>query len=240
VTRFGLLVTSVLACVASATPVSAAEDGPQVEVRTLTKVTAKPGADGAGRLSVLLDVHEAPAAKDWALDAAKYTLKWYPKLCELLASDGFEAPDQVTLLFKPMEGVAHTSGTTITISADWIRQHPDDVGMVAHELVHVVQSYGRTRAPGWLTEGIADYVRYYVVEPDSDRRHFDAGRMSYESGYQPAAGLLNWIEQRSPGTVAKLNALIRQRKYTPGAFEELAGGDPAALWDEFKASLKKP
>ena len=236
----GLLAACVLACAVPATRAFAAADEPHVEVRTLTKVTAKPGPDGAGRVSVLLDVHDAPEAKDWALDAAKYTLKWYPKLCELLVSDGFEAPDQVTLLFKPMEGVAHTSGTTITISADWIRQHPDDVGMVAHELVHVVQSYGRTRAPGWLTEGIADYVRYYVVEPDSERRHFDAERLTYEAGYQPAAGFLNWIEQRRPGTVVKLNALIRQRKYTPAAFKELAGGDPAGLWDEFKASLKKP
>src|SRR5688500_8262109 len=94
VTRMGLLAACVLACAVPATRVFAAADEPQIEVRTLTKVTAKPGPHGAARVSVLLDVHDAPEAKDWALDAAKYTLKWYPKLCELLVSDGFEAPDQ--------------------------------------------------------------------------------------------------------------------------------------------------
>ncbi len=26
--------------------------------------------------------------------------------------------------------------------------------------MHIVQNYGRSTRPGWLTEGIADYVRY--------------------------------------------------------------------------------
>ena len=33
---------------------------------------------------------------------------------------------------------------------------------------------------------------YYVVEPGSKRAAFDRQRSHYRSGYQPAAGLLNW------------------------------------------------
>ena len=215
----------------------------KAEVRTITKVSAKTGPGEDDRLDVLLDFNDAPAAKDWALKAADYSIKWYPKLCELLASDGFEPPKEVTLVFKPMDGVAHTADTTITISSAWIEKHPDDLGMVAHELVHVVQRYRRGRGehkpPGWLTEGIADYMRYYVVEPDSDRAKFDPERGDYKGGYQPAAGMLNWVEKQRPGTVAKLNALLRAGKYTSAKFREVAGDEPDALWRQFKASLAK-
>ncbi len=211
----------------------------QPEVRTVTKVSAKTGPKADDRLTVLVDFNDAPEAKDWALKAADYAIEWYPKLCKLLESDGHETPKEVTLFFKPMDGVAHASGTTVTISSKWINDHPEDLGMVAHELVHVVQGYGDSKVPGWLTEGIADYVRYYVVEPDSDRRHFDPEQSNYDSGYQATAGLLNFVEKKRPGAVKKLNALIRERKYTPEAFKKLAGGEPESLWRQFKASLKK-
>lgn len=250
------LAVGIFAIATGAVPVAAAADNEKnaaptqppadakAEVRTVTKVSAKIGPEEADRFEVLLDFNDAPEAKEWALSAANYGIKWYPKLCELLASDEFEPAKEVTLVFKPMDGVAHTSGSTITISSNWIREHPEDLGMVAHELVHVVQNYGRgdgdNEAPGWLTEGIADYVRYYVVEPDSEQAGFDHDRSDYKAGYQPAAGLLNWIEHRRPGAVAKLNALLREGTYTPGASSELAGGEPEALWKQFKASRDKP
>ncbi len=144
----------------------------------------------------------------------------------------------MTLHFKPMDGVAHASGTTLTISSKWIKQRPDDFGMVAHELCHVIQRYRGRSGPGWLTEGIADYVRYYVVEPGSKQGRFDPQRSDYKRGYQPAAGLLNYIETRRPGTVAKLNTLLREGKYKPASFKEIAGDEPDALWEQFKASEK--
>jgi hypothetical protein len=219
---------------------SAATPEAKPEARTILRVAPKAEEGKDAPLTVLLDITEAPDAKDWALKAADYAIEWYPKLCEVLASEGFEPVKEVTLLFKPMNGVAHASRSTITISSKWIEQHPDDLGMVAHELVHVVQRYRHRAGPGWLTEGIADYVRYYVVEPGSKRARFDRQKSNYKTGYQPTAGWLNWIEQRRPGTVTKLNTALRDGKYTPDLFKELAGGDPDALWDEFKASPESP
>ena len=81
--------------------------------------------------------------------------------------------------------------------------------MVAHELTHVIQHY-RRGGPGWLVEGVADYVRYYVIEPGTRRGRFDPQRSDYKRGYQPAAGLLNWLESRRPGLVIGLNAAMRR------------------------------
>ena len=37
-------------------------------------------------------------------------------------------------------------------------EHPEDTGMVIHELTHIIQNYP-SPDPGWVTEGIADYIR---------------------------------------------------------------------------------
>jgi len=75
-------------------------------------------------------------------------------------------------------GVAATSGTPqgprIEVSARYALAHPDDVGLIVHEMVHVVQNYKHyndTEAPGWLVEGIADYVRWFFYEPLSAHPH---------------------------------------------------------------------
>ena len=59
----------------------------------------------------------------------------------------------------------------------WFRANlqGEAIGSVVHELVHVVQEYGRarrenpeaTRSPGWLVEGLADYIRWFLYEPQS-------------------------------------------------------------------------
>ena len=92
--------------------------------------------------------------------------------------------------------------------------------------------------PGWLVEGIADYIRYYVVEPGARQGRFNAEKTSYKRGYQPAAGLLNWLEKGNPGIVVKLNTAMREGSYSPELFKELAGGDPDEVWEKFKSATK--
>jgi hypothetical protein len=151
-----------------------------------------------------------------------------------------KTPREVTLRFTEMKGVAHASGATITIAADWVRQHPEDLGMVVHELTHVIQHYPPRGQPGWLTEGIADYVRYYVAEPESRQKGFDRNRANFDSGYQASAAFLNFVETtKGPGVVAKLNTALRAGTYKPETFKELAGAEPADLWTEFKGTWGK-
>jgi hypothetical protein len=231
-----------LAAAPAVAPPSATQ--PSTQPRSLIKVSGalppeKPGG-ASDALTVLLDVNDAPDLKPWALTAADYAIKQYPVIAARLATDGFTPPRQFTIVFREMKGVANTARDRITVSAAYARAHPDDLGMIAHELTHVIQRYPRGAGPGWLTEGIADYVRYYVVEPGSKRARFNADRSNYDSGYQASAGFLNYLETANPGVVSKLNQALRTHTYTADTLKTLIGGDPADLWQQFKASLKSP
>lgn len=205
--------------------------------RPVLKITTTP-TGYKQPISALVDINDAPDLKEWATRAANFALKWYPEIDRQLASENFDAPRTFVLVFRDGDGVAATSGHTITINAKFVRKHPDDIGMVAHELVHVIQKY--PRGFGWVTEGIADYIRYYVVEPDSKNARFNPDRQDYKGGYQPAAALLNWIEKtRGPGIVAKLNQALRNGKYDKDTFKTIVGDDAETMWGKFKESLKK-
>jgi len=106
-----------------------------------------------------------PEQQAWG-DAAKAVVEaWFPEITALLCTDDYEVPAEIRLVIvKEARVPAYTSGATSTINGQWITAHPDDLGMVVHELVHVVQHYpGRRNTPGWLTEGIADYIRCRLV-----------------------------------------------------------------------------
>ncbi len=81
-------------------------------------------------------------------------------------------------MFKdPINGAAYTNAQAgeITISAAWVRKHPEDIGMVIHELTHVVQCYPRSKNGAdlfWIGEGVADYIRNFEFEPEK-RQHID-------------------------------------------------------------------
>src|SRR5688500_4281902 len=57
------------------------------------------------------------------------------------------------------KGVAAAGRGIVRYNPSWFVSHPDDIDVVTHEVMHIVQSYGRGAGPGWLTEDIADYVR---------------------------------------------------------------------------------
>lgn len=236
------LLTTLALCLLTFAPLARGEDPatrpstrPANERKVIRISAPLEGSDTP--LVVLVDVNDAPEAEAWAKASAEYAIKWYPALEKALASEGFTPSREFRLVFKPVDGVASTTGNVITINSDWIRKHPDDRGMVAHELVHVIQHY--RRGEGWLTEGIADYLRYYVVEPGSKQAGFDAKRQTYKGGYQPAAAMLNWIEKtKGPGVISKLNQAMRKGKYSGELFKELTGGTPDEVWELFKATLK--
>ena len=114
-------------------------------------------------------------------------------------------------------------------------------GYLIHELVHVVQAY-RGGGAGWLTEGIADYIRWGLYE-EKPQEWFpvprDADR-AYRQGYQVAAGFLLWLENsRSPGIVKKLNAASREKRYSDELFKEETGTTLDELWAKYKKAREK-
>lgn len=189
-------------------------------------------------VEVSVDVSEAPDLAEWMAKARTLCEEWHPKIAERLASEGFTPPAKVSLVAKKdlkIPGAA--SGARIEVGAGWVRKHPDDVGMVIHELVHVVQRYPAYE-PGWLTEGIADWLRYYVFEPQKPKRRIDPKKASYKDAYATTAAFLDWIQRtHDKDAVRKLNAAMRAKAYRAELWRELTGKDLDPLWADFLKSL---
>jgi len=192
----------------------------------------------APAVEVVVDTSAVPDLADWGQKAGDVVRKWDPRISELLKSEKFTPPRKVTLVFKEMDGIAGTSGNKIAISAQWVREHPDDFGMVIHEFVHVVQSYPKYEHV-WLVEGIADYVRYIHFEPKTELGPIDAEKASYRDGYGTTARFLAWAEKKyDKQLVKKLNAALRQTRYEDRLFEDYTGHTLDDLWKEFLGSLE--
>jgi hypothetical protein len=146
----------------------------------------------------------------------------------------------VTITFNHEPGIAATAGTHIVCSAKWFTDHPDDYGAVIHELCHVVQAYGDKKVPGWVTEGIADYVRWFKYEPANHRPHVNPQRAKYTDSYQTTAAFFDWIVRtKDPTFVQRLNTAARDGKYSDDLFQKYAHKPLNELWKEFIESLKK-
>jgi len=95
------------------------------------------------------------------------------------------------------KGVAAASDGRIIYSSNWMDKHPEDIDVVTHEVMHIVQNYGNSVGPGWLTEGIADYARYkFGVDNASAKWALPALKPEhhYKNSYRITAGFFNWIE----------------------------------------------
>lgn len=187
---------------------------------------------------VLVDTRETPDLADWGRHAGELCALWYGRIAELLPSEGFKPFGEVTLIFRAnMEGVAATGGNNIFIAAKFVRNNTNDFGMVIHELTHVVQAYP-PGGPGWLVEGIADYIRLAHFEPQAPRPKIDPRQAKYTDAYKTTALFLEWLEQHgNPGLVKQLNAALRQQHYKDEIFRELARKDVGTLWAEFVKTL---
>lgn len=228
----GLLASSALA----------AETPPATNEVSWSAITTNAQGETLARITV--DTSEVPDLAAWGRHAGGLCAEWYPKIATLLASDVFTPPQSVALRFrKDMRGVAATGGRRISIAADYVRGHTNDWGMVIHELTHVVQAYpeaepGCTK-PGWLVEGIADYIRLAHFEPQARRPRINPDRASYRDAYKTTAGFLEWAEKtHDPHLVQQLNQPLREGKFKLELFKEYTGKTVDELWQEFTESLR--
>jgi hypothetical protein len=196
-------------------------------------------ADAPGAVAITVDCSEAPDLKEWGEKAKAVCEAWYPKIAEELRSEGFTPRGTVAIVFKPtMRVPAATGGGTIGVNAEYVRGHRDDLGMMVHELTHVVQAYPGQKADlGWLTEGIADYVRFWKYEPQVRQRKIDPEKASYKNGYRTTAAFLGWlVKAKDAAIVNKLNAKLRAGGADEGVFKDLLGKSVDELWKEFVAA----
>lgn len=137
------------------------------------------------------------------------------------------------------DGVAATDAGVVRFNPAWFDRHPEDIDVVTHEVMHIVQDY-RHDPPGWLTEGIADYARYVFGVNNAAARwvlpDYRPGQ-SYENAYRVTARFLLWAEQHKDAQlVNRLDAALRSGKYTPELWVRLTGKTVDALWQEYAAN----
>ncbi|WP_337175664.1 basic secretory protein-like protein [Paludisphaera sp.] len=187
----------------------------------------------------VVDEVDDPALKDWADRAARECERAYDLIAHALRSDGYRPAKVVRMSLKDgIDVPAYASGDRVTGSTKWFRDHPDDVGAMVHEAAHVVQRYRSRRNPGWLVEGVADYVRFVLYEPENIGG-INADRARYDQSYRVTARFLGYIvEKHDPDFVLKLNRAMREGKYSDDIFKESTGKTMEELGAEWKESLK--
>ncbi len=122
----------------------------------------------------------------------------------------------------------------MTANMTYFDNYPNDVGAIFHELAHVVQGYSRNDE-GWLTEGIADWARYFWYEKRTLADYRDAGIGNYTDGYTNASRFLEWLRKYKHGAIVRrLNAIMRaDGSVSDESWTQLAGAGLDALWQEY-------
>lgn len=159
----------------------------------------------------------------------------YPKLIERFEHPEKPAPRSIRMVIEAdLKVPAQCGGNRIQVSADWLRKHPDDIGLLTHELTHAVQAYPQG-GPGWLTEGIADYARQRYgpsEQPGWSLPRRLTERQSYRDSYRTAARFLVWLDEKHPGTVDKVHRSLQGRAFQLTDFETITGKPLDTLWDD--------
>ena len=206
-----------------------------------------------GKYTFTVDSTRSPDLREWFGKKVMPAVKeWYPKITALISVPGFPPPDKMSLRLKEGEIVpgnrgipAYAVGGNIVVSSDFMRSEADReaIGCVIHEIVHVAhtshwgpQNHGRV--PTWIVEGVADYVRWFLFEPESRGAVIhqpDDAR--YDASYRTTANFFDWvIRNHIKDLPRKLNATF-STGYHAGLWRDWTGKSVQELAAEWKKSL---
>lgn len=145
---------------------------------------------------------------------------------------------KVTFIIDPeYKGVAATAGSYVHYSPAWFDKHPGDIDVVTHEVMHIVQSY--RGGEGWITEGIADYVRHTqgVDNPGANWKLPEfKDTQSYKDAYRVTARFFVWLEKSKKGIIVKLDDAMRKKTYTADFWKNETGKTVDELWADYAAN----
>src|ERR1700722_11403379 len=145
----------------------------------------------------VIDVSDAPEMKDWTEKCAQTCERNYTMICDELMSPGFKPLTVITMTMRnDYKGVAEAAGSRIKGSVSFFKSHPDDVGAMIHETAHCVQLYKGRGNPGWLVEGVADYVRFFKYELPGKVGRLNVEQAKYDGSYRITASFLNYVTMR--------------------------------------------
>jgi len=148
---------------------------------------------------------------------------------------------KVVFIIDPSyDGVAATSNGIIRCNPEWMKSHPEDIDVITHEAMHIVQDYHKGHTPGWLTEGIADYVRHkYGVNNEKGGWRLTAFKPThhYTNSYRITARFLVWLEEQVDAKIVdKMNAAAFNGTYEEGLWVQYTGKTIDQLWEQYAKS----
>lgn len=161
--------------------------------------------------------------------------KVYPKMAKDFNPD---VTDTIRVkIDTAYSGVAYAHNGSITISSEWLRKKPNDLDVITHEVMHIVQSYPSNSGPGWLTEGIADYVRFkYGVDNKGAEWSLPdySAEQTYKNSYRITARFLAWIAKNyNEEFVILLDKNMREDTYSHSLWKENTGENLDELWEAY-------
>jgi Peptidase of plants and bacteria len=160
----------------------------------------------------------------------------YPLVVQVLQpTHSVRAPISIVISFRFKLAAAQTDGSRIRVNAGYALDNPNDLGLIVHELVHVVQAY-RADDPKWLVEGMADYVRYYWFER-STARPVNVARLPATTGYKVTAQFLDWVVRTYDSKlIPQLNKALYEGVYSEEIWKEFTSKSLEELGKEWLAS----
>lgn len=188
-----------------------------------------------------VDTRQATDLYQVAVNMSNTCQSVFPQIVQRLSSAITAAPHYITLTDSGFSNGAvaytDTAAGTIKVSISYMRSQPSDMGLVAHELTHVVQGYVNVNVPGWIVEGMADYMRYTLGYANSWSYFHCASSERYTSGYGCGASLLKYVERvYMPSVVKDLHNTVRQNRYTDAFFTGNTGKTPDQLYAECRSA----
>jgi hypothetical protein len=223
--------------------------------RKVEKFTSKDG-----KLHFTIDSTEAPDLADWTKKNMLPVMEeWYPKIAQIIPVEGYTPPDTINFTLKQAtnlpgyaQGVpAFASGNSVTLNAKFMRDQAsgEAVGAAVHEIVHVVQfgspdwsKAGGARPPTWVTEGVADYIRWVLYEPQShgaDVTKKNIDKINYDQSYRVTANFYDFVTKNYDKDLVKQLNLATHNGYSPDLWKEWTGKTAEELNQEWKAYYRK-
>ena len=196
-----------------------------------------------GSAKLVFDTSNAPDLRQWTEEKfAPAMSEWVVRLTDIMESDGWKPPKEILFQFviEPLRSDSNAPAWAsarerrVRLRTDWFRKNLDGeaLGATIHELVHIMQNYwtkghNKDNCPGWASEGYADYIRWFLFEPESDGCGYvrkNIKKYHYNDSYRVTAHFFGFVEGRYPGTMKKLNAAMRDHTFDNGKFWQSATG----------------
>ena len=224
---------------------------------TLSTMAVTPQSEQKSKsVEFRVDAAKLPEMAQWAEKNVRRPVeKWAGNVVALL--DGKDATwtnGVVELVLETGEGgnvaPAWACGGKIFLNMKWATSCPQEAaGACVHEFAHVVQDYGPrdgraipyANTPGWLVEGIADWVRWFNYEGKAGAKRANGNAMrnpKYDGAYNLTASFLDYVARKyKRDVIVKLNKTCREGKYDEGVWKTLTGKDLGTLDMEWKKKL---